>query len=193
MTRYAIINQGIKSLNIEEEHPYVYQSDTTAGIVHWIKDNGADDENYCIEIFEVDSEGEFFSGSDFDSISNFTKRRVLMIRRMTGLSQAAFAAKYRIPKRSIESWESLSETAGREAPEYVLDLLERAVRVDLKEEKDMKVDEIIESGHYNAAVELMDDELREAVHNDLAPCTDKEFLAEYMKRHLEKYGEEFTI
>lgn len=28
----------------------------------------------------------------------------------------------------------------------------------------------------------MDDETREAVHNDLAPCTEEEFLTEYLRR-----------
>lgn len=32
--------------------------------------------------------------------------------------------------------------------------------------------------NYNAAVELMDDELREEVHADLAPCTEQEFFGE---------------
>lgn len=40
-------------------------------------------------------------------------------------------------------------------------------------------------------VELMDNEIRESVHADLAPCTDEEFLAEYCKRHEAKYGEPF--
>lgn len=46
---------------------------------------------------------------------------------------------------------------------------------------------------YAAAVNLMDDDIREAVHADLAPCSDQEFLDEYCKRHYEKYHEEFTI
>jgi hypothetical protein len=29
---------------------------------------------------------------------------------------------------------------------------------------------------------LMDEEIREAVHSDLAPCTPKEFLDEYIRR-----------
>lgn len=41
-------------------------------------------------------------------------------------------------------------------------------------------------------VSLMDDEIRESVHADLAPCRDIDFLKEYMKRHREKYGEDFT-
>ena len=52
---------------------------------------------------------------------------------------------------------------------------------------------IIENGYYEAAVNLMDDEIREELHNEMAPCTDLEFLEEYMKRHEEKYGEEFEI
>ena len=42
--------------------------------------------------------------------------------------------------------------------------------------------------NYNAAVELMDDDLREAVAADLAPCTEQEFFAEYSRRHAVKYG-----
>lgn len=52
---------------------------------------------------------------------------------------------------------------------------------------------IIENGYYEAAVNLMDDEIREELHNEMAPCTDLEFLEAYMKRHEEKYGEEFVI
>lgn len=61
-----------------------------------------------------------------------TKTRAYQIRKLTGLSQAAFAEKYNIPKRTIETWESTSASARREAPGYVLDLLERAVREDFK-------------------------------------------------------------
>lgn len=42
--------------------------------------------------------------------------------------------------------------------------------------------------NYNAAVELMDDDIREAVAADLAPCTEQEFFAEYSRRHAVKYG-----
>lgn len=53
--------------------------------------------------------------------------------------------------------------------------------------------EIIAQGLYDQAVALMDDEIREEVHQDLAPCTEAEFLTEYMKRHEEKYGVPFTV
>lgn len=41
---------------------------------------------------------------------------------------------------------------------------------------------------YDAAVELMDDDLREEVAADLAPCTEQEFFTEYCKRHAVKFG-----
>ena len=44
---------------------------------------------------------------------------------------------------------------------------------------------------FNAAVALMDDEIREAVAADLAPCSEREFLAEYCRRHAERFGEVF--
>lgn len=42
---------------------------------------------------------------------------------------------------------------------------------------------------YDAAVELMDDDLREEVAADLAPCTEQEFFTEYCKRHAAKFSE----
>lgn len=53
--------------------------------------------------------------------------------------------------------------------------------------------EIVDAGNYAAAVALMDDDLREELHVELAPCTDAEFLAAYMERHAAKFGEAFTI
>jgi hypothetical protein len=46
---------------------------------------------------------------------------------------------------------------------------------------------------FEAAVELMDDELREALHEELAPCTDQEFYDAYVKAHYEKYDEIFEV
>lgn len=37
---------------------------------------------------------------------------------------------------------------------------------------------------YEAVVELMDDDIREAIHRDLAPCTYQEFFDEYCRRYL---------
>lgn len=51
----------------------------------------------------------------------------------------------------------------------------------------------VEQFDYDAAVEMLDDEIREDVAADLAPCTEQEFFAEYAKRHAEKYGEEWEL
>lgn len=50
------------------------------------------------------------------------------IRSITGLSQARFAEKYGIPKRTLEKWEQ-GET---NPPAYLVKLLERAVKEDYK-------------------------------------------------------------
>lgn len=52
------------------------------------------------------------------------------MRKLLGLSQAAFGKKYNIPVRTIEQWES----GRRKAPIYVLELLERVVTEDSKSE-----------------------------------------------------------
>ena len=57
----------------------------------------------------------------------------------------------------------------------------------------MTANEIISNGLFDAAVALMDDEIREELHNKLAPCTEEEFLEAYIEAHFQKYGEEFTI
>ena len=37
---------------------------------------------------------------------------------------------------------------------------------------------------FEVAVMYMDDEIREEIHNELAPCTDQEFFDEYAKLSL---------
>ena len=46
---------------------------------------------------------------------------------------------------------------------------------------------------FEAAVILMDDELRERLHMELAPCTEQKFFSAYEKAHEEKYGEEWEL
>lgn len=55
---------------------------------------------------------------------------------------------------------------------------------------------VILHGHevdFEAAVMLMDDQLREELHRELAPCAPQEFLDEYVRRHRAKYGEDFVV
>lgn len=47
--------------------------------------------------------------------------------------------------------------------------------------------------NYDAAVQLMDDDLREELHAQLAPCTEQEFFTAYEAAHEEKFGEEWEL
>ena len=46
---------------------------------------------------------------------------------------------------------------------------------------------------FDVMVNIMDDEIREELHNKLAPCTDQEFADAYVAAHEAKYGEQFEI
>ena len=46
---------------------------------------------------------------------------------------------------------------------------------------------------FDAAVNMMDVEIREELHNELAPCTEQEFMDAYVKAHKVKYNEQFEI
>lgn len=46
---------------------------------------------------------------------------------------------------------------------------------------------------WNTAVNLMDDELREELSADLAPCTEQEFFEAYAKAHEAKFREEWEL
>lgn len=55
----------------------------------------------------------------------------------------------------------------------------------------MKVKIYNDEVEFNALVNLMNDEIREKVHNEIAPCTEQEFIDKYLKEHEKKYGEQF--
>lgn len=46
---------------------------------------------------------------------------------------------------------------------------------------------------FEAAVNMMDADVREQVHRDIAPCTDQEFFDAYCKAHEETFGEPFFL
>jgi len=46
---------------------------------------------------------------------------------------------------------------------------------------------------WETVTHYMDDDLREQIHSELAPCTNEEFLTRYTELHLEKFGEEFKV
>lgn len=45
---------------------------------------------------------------------------------------------------------------------------------------------------FEAAAQLMDDELREELHDKMAPCSRQEFFDAYAKRHHDKFGDDFA-
>jgi len=57
----------------------------------------------------------------------------------------------------------------------------------------MSAKQIIDAGLYAAAVELMDDEIREDLHRSGDYATDLEFLEAYMAAHKQKYGIDFIV
>lgn len=44
---------------------------------------------------------------------------------------------------------------------------------------------------FEAVVQFMDDEIREYLHGELAPCEPQYFYEKYCEEHKKKYGEEF--
>ena len=46
---------------------------------------------------------------------------------------------------------------------------------------------------FETCVVLMNDDIKEEIHADIAPCTGQEFVDEYCKRHFAKYGIDFVI
>ena len=46
---------------------------------------------------------------------------------------------------------------------------------------------------FESAVSYMDDDLREELNYNLAPCTDQEFFTAYEKAHEEKIGEKWLL
>ena len=47
--------------------------------------------------------------------------------------------------------------------------------------------------YFEAAVNLMDDDLREQIHNDMAPCSNQEFFDAYVNAHAKKFGEDWVL
>ena len=46
---------------------------------------------------------------------------------------------------------------------------------------------------FDAAIELMDDDLMERLHDALSPCSEQEFMDAYDVAHKQKFNEDFTV
>lgn len=56
-----------------------------------------------------------------------------------------------------------------------------------------QVDSMLDELPWSTIEHYMDDEIREELHGELAPCSNRKFLLAYMMAHTEKYGEDFAI
>lgn len=120
---------------------------------------------------------------------------VKRLRAASGMSRTEFAEYFEIPYRTVQNW----ELGLRECPEYVAKLMRYVLKNEgLINEEDVKMAKIsLDNGHsfldaaeameeikerdlWDVVVDRMDDEVREQVHADLAPCTDEEFLEAYL-------------
>ena len=67
----------------------------------------------------------------------------------------------------------------------------------IRNKEEIKMTNVInKNGHeldFNAAVDYMDDEIREALHSDMAPCGEQEFLSAYEKAHEAKFNEDWFL
>ena len=57
------------------------------------------------------------------------------LRVAAGLTQARFAEKYKIPKRTLENWEE----GTRNPPPYVLELLEKVIQAESEVRNDIHI------------------------------------------------------
>lgn len=95
----------------------------------------------------------------------------------------------------LHAWESdddqlISEATGKDVNAWYTQLV--IVDSDVYDHIEA-AREIIERGCYDAAVELMDDDIRDDLAAEIAPCPKLQFLAEYMAMHKAFFGEEFKV
>lgn len=81
---YAIIRISLEELDKEMaktvqdfDYDTVYKSSSAKEIMDELDRMGATEDEYSIECYYVNNEGEFTTGSDYDSLSNFRKRKAM--------------------------------------------------------------------------------------------------------------------
>lgn len=96
---------------------------------------------------------------------------------------------FRLSDYTLDQISQLTSYLGETRPGIVRLAIDRMFR------EERKMNEI--TNHYgrtidfDAAVNLMDDELREQIHNEMAPCSQQEFFDRYAVAHYERFGEEW--
>lgn len=115
----------------------------------------------------------------------------------TGMNRKEAAQLLEMPYRTLENWEN--------DVRYPAPYIERLVIKELEEYTpvDAKADNTVTNSYgtdvdFEIAVNMMDDEIREQLHEELVmqsdeDCTEQKFFDEYCKAHEEKYGEEWEL
>ena len=115
----------------------------------------------------------------------------------TGMNRKEAAMLLEMPYRTLENWEN--------GVNYPAPYIERLIIKELEEYSpaDAKAGNIVTNDYgvdinYDVAVNLMDDEIREQLHEELVmqsdqDCTEQKFFDEYCKAHEDKYGEEWEL
>ena len=98
---------------------HIFEADNMEAINAELVRIGANDQDFSVEEYKVDADGEFYEGSDYDTPSNFRKRvaaqrSVKEICKLAGMSQNAVADRFNIPRRTFGNW----CTGTNECPEY---------------------------------------------------------------------------
>ena len=118
-------------------------------------------------------------------------------RAKTGMNRKEVAMLLEMPYRTLENWEN--------GVNYPALYIERLIIKELEEyaPADAKAGNIVTNDYgvdidYDIAVNMMDDEIREQLHEELVmqsdqDCTEQKFFDEYCKAHEDKYGEEWEL
>lgn len=121
---YVVYSDSDEKFALNERCPKIFLQQT------WVEE---DDEVFYFRIlpssmgffsYQVKEEDVFPEKVSSDPL-DFHEIRIL-----SGLTQKEFSERYNIPKRSIENW----DTGSRNPPEYLIKLLERIVKEDIKKE-----------------------------------------------------------
>jgi len=117
------------------------------------------------------------------------KNKLKYYRNLAGFSQQALADMSGVNLRAIQKYENEECKIGNMTLQNALALSQA---LNCRMEDFIKNTVINEHGieiDFDVAVNLMDDELREELHRELAPCADQEFFDAYAKAHEIKFGE----
>ncbi len=112
------------------------------------------------------------------------------IRNLTGLSQRAFAEKYKIPLQTLKQWESHKESKSyRKPPEYIKFLLGEVVQMSLRED--------VEHNNYNNQREFERDKVQSArINHTIRTAKDSRGNARlwlrYIAKHFENHSRQLT-